>query len=213
MRLLLPLVLVMAGTGVFVPSAAAEPLRASVVSASPNDIDEAGVPVSIVFELFEPELPSLRWGKPIGGVKSVAVVLRGDGQTRRFSAEDLGGGRYRTEIVYPAAGAWEVLVSYGTGGYGAGAEVALGKGAICIAADCTGLAPGERAPTAAAGRPWTAIVVGAGILLFTLLLPSRYVVRLLRGSTLRRTANRPQNSTAAAKRRSSSSLWVDSPTA
>jgi hypothetical protein len=57
-------------------TAAAEPLRANVVSMSPNDIDQPDVPVSIVFQLYKPELPSPRWGKPIGGVNAGRCWLR-----------------------------------------------------------------------------------------------------------------------------------------
>ena len=140
---------------VAVPPAAAEPLRANVVSVSPNDIDQADVPVSIVFQLYKPELPSAHpsWGKPIGDVNDVEVVIHGQDQTRRFRTEELGGGRYRTEIAFPEPGGWAVRVSYGAGSYGAGDEVALGKGAICIAADCVGPQPGETRSIRSGERP------------------------------------------------------------
>lgn len=170
-RLALALLVVALGAGVIVPSALAEPLRANVVSASPNDIDQPGVPVSIVFRLYKPELPSPpTWGTPIAGVNDVEVVVRGNGQTRRFATEDLGGGRYRTEIVYPEPGGWTVDVSYGAGGYGPGDEIKLGKGAICIAADCVGPQPGEAAPADSGGRPWTTTIIVAAVLLALALL-------------------------------------------
>jgi hypothetical protein len=148
------------GAGVVAQAAAAEPLRANVVSVSPNDIDQPDVPVSIVFRLYNPQLPSPQpdWGKPFGGVNDVEVVVRGQGQTGRFPTEDLGGGRYRTEIVFPEPGGWTVRISYAAGSYGAGDEIDLGKGAICIAADCIGPQPGETAPADSNGQPWTTII-------------------------------------------------------
>jgi hypothetical protein len=163
---------------VVAPSALAEPLRANVVSVSPNDIDEPGVPVSIVFRLYKSQLPSPRptWGTPIAAVNDVEVVIRGEGQTRRFLAEDLGGGRYRTEIVFPEPGGWAVRVSYGAGGYGLGDEINLGKGAICIAADCVGPQPsGESAPAHSSGWLWTTIVVAAAALLAVALAAAAFV--------------------------------------
>jgi hypothetical protein len=155
------LFIVALGAGVVVPAAAAEPLRANVVSVSPNDIDQPDVPVSIVFRLYKPELPSPQpdWGKPVGGVNDVEVLVHGQGQTRRFPTEDLGGGRYRTEIVFPEPGGWTVRVSYAAGSYDAGDEIDLGKGAICIAADCVGPQPDETAPADSNGQPWTKIIV------------------------------------------------------
>src|SRR6266511_2498145 len=134
---------------VVAPSALAEPLRANVVSAAPNDIDQPDVPVWIMFQLYKPQLPSPRptWGTPIAGVNDVEVVIRGEGQTRRFPTEDLGGGRYRTQIIFPEPGGWAIHVSYGAGSYGSGDEIDLGKGGICIAADCVGPQPGEAAPS------------------------------------------------------------------
>ncbi len=152
---------------VVAPSALAEPLRANVVSAAPNDIDQPDVPVWIMFQLYKPQLPSPRptWGTPIAGVNDVEVVIRGEGQTRRFPTEDLGGGRYRTEIVFPEAGSWAVRVSYGAGSYGPGDEINLGKGAICIAADCVEPQPGETAPADSSGWPWTTIIIAAAAVL------------------------------------------------
>jgi hypothetical protein len=152
---------------VVAPSALAEPLRANVVSVSPNDIDQPDVPVSIVFQLYKPQLPSPRptRGTPIAAVNDVEVVIRGERQTRRFPAEDLGGGRYRTEIVFPDPGGWEVRVSYGAGSYGPGDEINLGKGAICIAADCVGPQPSETGPADSSGWLWTTIVIGAAAVL------------------------------------------------
>jgi hypothetical protein len=158
------------GAAVVVPAAAAEPLRANVVSVSPNDIDQPDVPVSIVFQLYKPELPTAHptWGKPIGGVNDVELVIRGQGQTRRFRTEDLGGGRYRTEIVFPEPGGWNLRISYGAGSYGASDEIALGKGAICIAADCVGAQPGETASAESSGRPWTTIIIVVAAVLLSL---------------------------------------------
>lgn len=152
---------------VVVPAAAAEPLRANVVSASPNDLDQPNVPQSIVFQLYKPELPSPDWGKPVGGVNDVEVVIHGHGQTRRFATEDLGGGRYRAEIVFPERGAWRVRVSYGAGSYGVGGEIDLGKGATCIAANCVGPQPAETASPESSGKPWTTIISAAAAVLLS----------------------------------------------
>lgn len=143
----------MLGAVVATPAAAAEPLRANVVSMSPNDIDQPNVPVSIVFMRYKPELPSPDWGEPTGGVNDVEVVIRGQGRTRRFPAENLGGGRYRSQAVFPVPGAWALRVSNGAGGYGEADEIALGKSALCIAADCVWPRPAKQhRRMAAAGR-------------------------------------------------------------
>jgi hypothetical protein len=156
---------------VVAPSALAEPLRANVVSVSPNDIDQPDVPVSIVFRLYKPELPSAypTWGKPVGGVNDVEVVIHGQGQTHHFRTEDLGGGRYRTEIVFPEPGGWDLRVSYGAGSYGAGDDIDLGKGAICIAAVCVGRPqPGETASAESSGRRWTTSIIVVAVVLLSL---------------------------------------------
>jgi hypothetical protein len=98
---------------------------------------------------------------PIAGVSDVEVVIRGEGQTRRFPIEDLGGGRYRTEIVFPGPGGWAVRVSYGAGSYGPGDEIDLGKGGICIAADCVGPPSGQTAPADSNGWAWTTMIIAA----------------------------------------------------
>jgi hypothetical protein len=160
-----------------VPAAAAEPLRANVVSASPNDLNQAGVPQTIVFTIFRPELPDPpppTWGKPIAGVNHVEVVLRAEGQTLRFPTEDLGGGRYRTQIVFPTPGGWSVRVSYGVGAYGPADEIDLGKGGIRIdiAADRVGAQSAKTAPAADSRQPWRAIL----ILVAAVLLPLAVLV-------------------------------------
>jgi hypothetical protein len=185
-RFAFTLLFVALGAGLAVPAAAAEPLRANVVSVTPNNIDQPDVPVSIVFQLYRPELPSTRptWGEPIGGVNDVEVVVRGRGQTRLFSTEDLGGGRYRTEIVFPEPGSWDLRVSYSAGSYGTGDEIALGKGAICIAADCVGPQSGDTAPASESSPLTTIIIIFAAVLLPVALLiavRSRPVPRAGRG--------------------------------
>jgi hypothetical protein len=163
---------------VVAPSALAEPLRANVVSASPNDLDQAGVPQAIVFEIFKPELPDPpppTWGKTIAGVNDVEVVIRGEGHTRRFPTEDVGGGRYRTEIVFPEPGGWTIRVSYGAGAYGPADEIDLGKGGICIAADCVGPQPEEATPAASSGwRSTKNAVIAAAILAVPLFVAAVY---------------------------------------
>jgi hypothetical protein len=165
MSIPLALLFLVLGAAVVVPAAAAEPLRANVVSVSPTNIDQADVPVSIVFQLYKPELPSAHpsWGKPVGGVNEVEVVIHGQGKTHRFGTENLSGGRYRTEILFPEPGGWNLRVSYG-----AGDEIELGKGAICIAADCIGPQPGETASAESGGRPWSTIIILAAAVLLSL---------------------------------------------
>ncbi len=165
-KLVLTFLLLTMTAAVAAAPARAEPLRANVVSASPNDLDQPDVPQSVVFTLYKPELPSPpTWGTPIAGVNDVEVVIRGEGQTRRFPTEDLGGGRYRTQIIFPEPGGWAIHVSYGAGSYGSGDEIDLGKGGICIAADCVGPQPGEAAPSDSRAWPWTAIAVLAAAVL------------------------------------------------
>jgi hypothetical protein len=152
------------------PSAAAEQLHANVVSWSPNDV-QPGEPVSIVLELYTAgPSPYLAHGKPVAGVNDVQVVLHGQGQTRRFATKDLGSGRYSTEATFPQAGGWAVRVSYGPGRYGAGDEILLGKGAICVAADCVGPQSVETAPAHSNGWRWTTVaLVIAAVLAVALL--------------------------------------------
>jgi hypothetical protein len=186
-------VFLLIGAAVVVPAAAAEPLRANVVSVSPNDLDKPNVPQSIVFQLYKPELPAPHptWGKPIASVNDVEVVIHGQGQTRRFPTEDLGGGRYRTEIVFPEPGAWSVRVSYGAGSYGAGDEVGLGKGGVCIAADCVGAPTDEANPAQSDGRPWTTM----GIVIAAVLASALLAAGLVRLRTVHSHSPRPADTT------------------
>jgi hypothetical protein len=108
-------------------------------------------------------------------VNDVEAVIRGEGQTRRFPTEDLGGGRYGTEIVFPEPGRWAVRVSYGGGSYGPGDEIDLGKGGICIAADCVGPQPGQSAPADSSGWPWTTIIIPAAAVLAVALAAAAFV--------------------------------------
>jgi hypothetical protein len=147
-RRLIPAVLVGA---VVVPTAAAQPLRANVVSWSPN-IVRAGEPVSVVLTLrAEPAQ-----GAEIrpNGRRHIAVVIRGNGQTRRFAAAPLGSGRYRSTIVFPQDGAWRIRVHY------RGGETDLGKGAACVG-DCAG--PEETRSSPATGDGWLRIGVAIGV--------------------------------------------------
>jgi hypothetical protein len=147
------------------PPAAAERLQANVVSASPNDV-QPGEPQTVVFYLYTPSpKPWSPDGKRFAGVNDVEVVLHGQGQTRRFAATDLGDGRYSAEITFPEAGGWSVRAGYGSGLYGAGDEVALGKGGIYVAADGVPPQPGEQSPASSNGWPWTRIGVIVAALL------------------------------------------------
>jgi hypothetical protein len=192
-KTILLFVLVLVGAALVAPASAAEPLRANVVSASPNDLDEPDVPQSIVFELYKPELPSAQptWGKPIGDVNDVEVVIQGQGQTRRFPTEDLGGGRYRTEIAFPEPGGWSIRVSYGAGSYGAADEIDLGKGGICIAADCVGPQPGNATPAQSDGRSWTTV----GIVIAAVLAAALAAAALVRLRAVHSRSSRPAETT------------------
>jgi hypothetical protein len=152
-------------TAIVPSSAAADQLHANVASWSPNDV-RPGEPVSLVLYLYTPSPTA--WapdGRRFAGVNDVEVVLRGQGQTRRFATEDLGGGRYGAEISFPQAGAWAVRVSYGPGRDGVGDEVPLGKGGVCVAADCVAPQPGETTFVQSDGWPWTtiALIFAAGL--------------------------------------------------
>lgn len=108
-------------------AAAAKELHANVVSWTPADAtpDER---VAVIFNLYVAgESPHPEDGRPVPGVSGVEVIIRGDGQTRRFPAEDLGGGPYGAEIIFPEGGDWDLRVAHGQG-----SEILLGKGAIHI---------------------------------------------------------------------------------
>ncbi len=165
-KIVLPFLVMTLTAAIVAPPAAAEQLHANAASASPNDV-EPGEPQTVVFYLYtpSPKKPWLPDGKRFAGVNDVQVVLRGHGQTRRFGATDLGDGRYSAQITFPEAGSWSVRVSYGSGRYGAGDEVALGKGGIYVAADGVPPQPGEQSPASSNGWPWTTIGVIVAALL------------------------------------------------
>jgi hypothetical protein len=145
------------------PTAAAEQLHSTVISWSPNDV-QPREPVFVVLQLYTAgPSPYPKDGHPVAGVKDVYVVIRGEEQTRRFATEDLGSGRYHTEIVFPTAGGWDLRVRYGAGGYGPGDEIPLGKGGICVGGDvCVGGQTTRSAPIHGDARPWTAIALAVG---------------------------------------------------
>jgi hypothetical protein len=193
-RIAFTVVLVLAAAPLLAPAAMADRLHANVLSWTPNHV-KPGEPVSIVLQLYTVAgSPNPQGGKPVAGVKGVEVVIRGGGPTRRFAAEDLGGGRYRTEIVFPNNGGWDVYVRYDPRGDGPGEETELGKGGICVGASVCGAGPLERGENATATRDesgWVgplAAVVGAigvagvaGVVLRGLGRPRR-VVRKGRGA-------------------------------
>jgi hypothetical protein len=151
------------------PSAAAEQLHANVASWSRNDV-QPGEPVSIILYLYTPTpAPWTPDGKRLAGVSDVQVVLHAKGQTRRFTTNELGNGRYSVAITFPEAGSWEVRVSYGPGSYGAGDGIPLGKGASCVAANCIAPQPGETAPAESNGWPWTTVALIAAVLAVALI--------------------------------------------
>ena len=166
-RLLLLLV-ALVGAAV-APTAAAAQLHANVVSWSPNDV-RVGEPVSVVLQLSTAEgSPYPEDGRPVAGVEDVEVVIRGGGPTQSFPTEDIGGGHYRSEIVFPNSGGWDLFVQYAAGSYGPADEIQLGKGGICVGApicDAGPLQPNEDAAVHYDGG-WTSAaptVVVAGVL-------------------------------------------------
>jgi uncharacterized membrane protein len=135
-RIALPFLFVALAAGAAVPTAAAEQLHANVVSWSPNDV-RAGEPVSVVFWLYTVEGSSYPSdGRPAVSVEDVAVVIRGQGESRHFPATHLDRGRYSTAISFPTSGGYDLRVSHGVSSYGPAGEILLGKGAICVATDC-----------------------------------------------------------------------------
>jgi hypothetical protein len=127
-----------------VPAAAAEQLHANVVSWSPNDVPP-GEPVFVVLQLYSAgSSPYPKDGNPVAGVNDVEMVIHSDGQTRRFATDELGAGRYSSEIIFPNAGGWDLRVSYAAGSYGAGGEILLGKGALCVGGEiCVDAQPAQ----------------------------------------------------------------------
>jgi hypothetical protein len=135
-RIALPFLFVAVAAGAAVPTAAAEQLHANVVSWSPNDV-RAGEPVSVVFWLYTVEGSSYPSdGRPAVSVEDVAVVIRGQGESRHFPVTHLDRGRYSTAISFPTSGGYDLRVSHGVSSYGPAGEILLGKGAICVATDC-----------------------------------------------------------------------------
>jgi hypothetical protein len=127
-RSCLATVLALLASGTFVAPAAGQ-LRANPLSGWPSEI-RPGDRVRIVFTLGRVSVHGTDAGVPLDGRRTVAVVIRADGRTRQFPARALGSGRYRAEIVFPAAGIWGMRVRFGAGG--AQDEVVLGKGAVCV---------------------------------------------------------------------------------
>jgi hypothetical protein len=153
-----PVVLSLVLGGMLVPGAAAQDFRANVVSWSPNVISP-GEPVSVVLSLRTE--PAQGAAIPADGRRDVAVVIRGNGRTRRFATRPLGSGRYRATIVFPAAGAWHVRVRYRANG--ALGETDLGKGGACVGA--CGAAREASTSTGDARLPIGLAIGGAVVLL------------------------------------------------
>lgn len=165
-------------TGIFVPAAAAQQFRANVDSWSP-DIVQPGEPVTVVLTLHADPAP--RTKARTNGRREVAVVIRKNGQMRRFATKPLGSGRYRTKIVFPAAGRWTVLVRFRAAANSSAGEIPLGKGATCVG-DC-GASRAMRNPSAN-GHGWLAIAlgIGGGVLLAAVVLRRRMVLRARAGT-------------------------------
>jgi hypothetical protein len=119
-----------------VPTAAGQQVEffANIASWTPNVV-HPGEPVSVVLTLRA--LPVQGAEIPADGRRDVAVVIRRNGQTRRFETTPLGSGRYRAKIVFPEAGAWYLRAQYRLGPDGAVGETTLGKGGACVG-DCVG---------------------------------------------------------------------------
>ncbi len=158
------LLLFMMAAAVLAPAAAAEQLHSNVVAWTPKDVQPAE-PVAVVLQLYTAGAsPYPNDGKPVAAVNDIEVLIRGEGQTRRFATEEIGGGRYRTEIVFPTNGGWDIRVRYGPGSYGPGDEIQLGKGGICVGAEiCDGEQPAQDVRAQADGRPSTTIAVALGL--------------------------------------------------
>jgi hypothetical protein len=183
------LLLVLAG-GVLAPTAAAEQLQANVVSWSPNDV-RPGEPVSVVLKLYTAgPSPYPEAGIPVAGVSDVAVAIYRKSQARRFTTKALGSGRYRTEIVFPEAGGWNLRVQYAAGSHGPGAEILLGKGAICVGGQLCVDEQGVRSARATGHvRRWMHLAFAVAVVLIVAVVAAAER-RLPRGrrSRLRRTA-------------------------
>jgi hypothetical protein len=161
------LVLGLLAAGTFVPTAAAQQLqfRANVHSWSPN-IVRPGEPVSVVLTLHAE--PAQGAEIRADGRRDVAVVIRGNGQTRRFPTTSLGSGLYRTQIVFPAAGAWHIRVQYRVGADGPVGETDLGKGGACVG-DCVEADAQQLRgpPSPSTGHPWLlfGVAIAGGVVL------------------------------------------------
>ena len=134
MRMIALTVLFVALVGaVMSPTAAAKQLHSNVSSGeAPADV-QPGMPVEVTLVLSTAgPTPSPKDGTPVAGVNEVEVVIRGEEETHRFATQDIGGGRYRTELIFPKLGGWKLRVRYAPGGYGHGDQVLLVKGAICV---------------------------------------------------------------------------------
>jgi hypothetical protein len=154
--------------GAAVPTAAAEQLHANVVSWSPNDV-RPGEPVSVVLWLYTAEgSPYPSDGTPAVGVEDVAVVIRGQGESRRFPATYLGRGRYSAAISFPKSGGYELRVSHGVSSYGPSGEILLGKGAICVAVDCVAPQPHQARQALGDGKRWLLFALSFAVLVVAL---------------------------------------------
>ncbi len=180
---------------VLAPAATAAQLHSNVISWTPNDV-QPGEPVAVVLQLYTAGAsPYPQDGKPVAGVNDIAVLIRGERQTRRFATEDIGGGHYRTEIVFPKNGGWDLYVRYGAGSYGPGDEIQLGKGGICVGAELCSDEPVQTVPAQGNGQPWTALALAAGLLAAAALVSLAMLVRS--GTFGRRSMKRHQRSEAA----------------
>ena len=137
------------------PTAAAKQLHSNVVSWAPADV-QPGMPVEVTLVLSTAgPTPYPKDGTPVAGVNEVEVVIRGEEETHRFATQDIGGGRYRTELIFPKLGGWNLRVRYAPGSYGHGDEVLLGKGAICVGGElCIGEQPEQSGPGPGGFRGW-----------------------------------------------------------
>jgi hypothetical protein len=170
-------------TATFVPTAAAQRIqfRANVVSWSPN-IVRPGEPVSIVLTLHAE--PAQGAEIRADGRRDVAVVIRGNGQTRRFATTPLGSGLYRTEIVFPAAGSWHIRVRYRVGADGPVGETDLGKGGACVG-DCVDAEAQQLRGPPSTGHSF-GIAIAVGVVLMAVVLAAAAARRRGMAFNLRR---------------------------
>jgi|SRR5919106_1633795 hypothetical protein len=161
---LLSLLLLVAA--IVAPAASAKELQANVVSMPSGLV--AGETAPIVFEVYV--LEEITGGQDIEhpvdvGGASVVLSSADDSLERRvFRAKALGEGRYRSEIVFPAVGGWNMDVTTNDGHE----PFALGKGSVTVTRGVAADAPDAATPaaeTATSGFPLGLGLAGGALVL------------------------------------------------